>query len=112
MTAGSSYLRDAAAGAALLEKGNNMTMVTTRLSTSVDGFIAGADDSPEQPLGVGGDRLFKWLSDGDTPSRYYPSFKTSAVSAAFFDEAVGRVGAVIAGRRTCPGRGTPEFRTS
>jgi dihydrofolate reductase len=77
-----------------------MAKVVTAHSTSLDGFIAGADDSPEQPLGVGGDRLFTWFSDGDTPSRYYPGFKMSAVSAAFFDEGVGRVGAVIAGRRT------------
>src|SRR6266511_6387699 len=69
-----------------------MTMVATGLSTSVDGFIAGADDSSEQPSGIGGERLFNWLRDGDTPSRYYPSFKMSAVSAKFFDEAVGRVG--------------------
>jgi dihydrofolate reductase len=77
-----------------------MTKVVTAHSTSLDGFIAGADDGPGQPLGVGGDRLFKWFSDGDTPSRYYPGFKMSAVSAAFFDEGVGRVGAVISGRRT------------
>jgi dihydrofolate reductase len=77
-----------------------MTKVTVGLSTSLDGFIAGADDSPEQPLGVGGDRLFKWFGDGDTPSRYYPSFRMSAVSAEFFDEYAGRVGAIISGRRT------------
>jgi dihydrofolate reductase len=77
-----------------------MTKVLTALSTSLDGFIAGADDRPEQPLGVGGDRLFSWLFDGDTPSRFNPMFKMSAVSAAFFDEGVGRVGAVITGRRT------------
>jgi dihydrofolate reductase len=76
-----------------------MTIVTAH-STSLDGFIAGADDSPEQPLGVGGDRLFNWFSDGGTPSRYYPGFRMSAVSAAFFDEGVARIGAVIAGRRT------------
>jgi len=77
-----------------------MAKVVTAHSTSLDGCIAGADDSSEQPLGVGGDRLFTWFSDGDTPSRYYPGFKMSAVSAAFFDEGVGRVGAVIAGRHT------------
>jgi dihydrofolate reductase len=77
-----------------------MTKVVTAHSTSLDGCIAGADDSPEQPLGVGGDRLFTWFSDGDTPSRYYPGFKMSAVSAAFFDQGVSRVGAVITGRRT------------
>jgi dihydrofolate reductase len=77
-----------------------MTKIVTAHSTSLDGCIAGADDRPEQPLGVGGDRLFRWFSDGDTPSRYYPGFKMSAVSAAFFDEGVSGVGAVIAGRRT------------
>lgn len=77
-----------------------MTKVVAAHSTSLDGCIAGADDSPQQPLGTGGDRLFSWLRDGDTPSRYNPGFKMSAVSAAFFDEGVGRVGAVISGRRT------------
>lgn len=76
-------------------------MIGTALSTSLDGFIAGADDSPEQPLGVGGKGLFNWLSAGDRPSRYAPaSYKMSAPSAEFFDEGVGGVGAVIAGRRT------------
>ena len=77
-----------------------MTMIITGQSTSLDGFIAGADDGMEQPLGIDGDRLFRWFSDGDTPSRYYPSFRMSAASAAVFDEAAGRIGAVIGGRRT------------
>jgi dihydrofolate reductase len=77
-----------------------MTIVVTGHSTSLDGFIAGADDSPEQPLGVGGDRLFDWFRDSDTPSQYYPEVRMSAASAAFFDEYAGRVGAVITGRRT------------
>jgi dihydrofolate reductase len=77
-----------------------MTKIIAGVSTSLDGFIAGADDSPEQPLGVGGDRLFDWFTDGDTPSRYYPEFRMSAVSAALFDAFAARIGAVIAGRRT------------
>jgi dihydrofolate reductase len=77
-----------------------MTTVVTAHSTSIDGFLAGADDSPERPLGIGGERLFEWLTDGDTPSRYAPSLRMSAISAEFFDEGVGSVGAVIAGRRT------------
>src|SRR5262245_33902992 len=31
-----------------------MTRIITALATSLDGFIAGPDDSPEQPLGSGG----------------------------------------------------------
>jgi dihydrofolate reductase len=77
-----------------------MAVVMTGLSTSIDGFIAGEHDSPEQGLGVGGDPLFAWFGDGDTPSRHYPSFRMSAANAAYFDAQLDRVGAVIAGRRT------------
>jgi hypothetical protein len=37
-----------------------MTKGLTALSTSLDGFIAGADDSREQPLCVDGEALFRW----------------------------------------------------
>jgi dihydrofolate reductase len=74
--------------------------VGTALSTSLDGFIAGPDDSVEQPLGAGGARLFAWYSSGDTPSRHYDSFKLSPASAQVFDDAVDRIGAIVAGRRT------------
>ena len=77
-----------------------MAKVITGLSTSIDGFIAGAEDSPALPLGIGGERLFKWFSDGDTPSRFYPWMKMSALSAKFFDDHAASVGAVITGRRT------------
>jgi dihydrofolate reductase len=77
-----------------------MTSVMTGLSTSVDGFVAGPEDRVGRPLGVGGERLFEWLSDGDTPSRHYPAFKMSVASAKVFDGFADRVGAVISGRRT------------
>jgi len=77
-----------------------MARVFTALSTSLDGFIAGADDSQDQPLGKGGRRLFEWFSRGDTPSRYYPSFRLSPASAQVFDETAGRCGAIVTGRRT------------
>jgi dihydrofolate reductase len=77
-----------------------MTYVIAGHSTSLDGCIAGASDSPERPLGIGGEHLFDWFQDGDTPSRFYPEFRMSAASAAFFDDYADRVGAVITGRRT------------
>jgi hypothetical protein len=44
----------------------NMGKVSTGLSMSLDGFIAGPNYGPEQPLGEGGMRLFEWYSGGDT----------------------------------------------
>ena len=37
----------------------NVGKVFTELSVSLDGFVAGPNDSPELPLGEGGDRLFE-----------------------------------------------------
>jgi dihydrofolate reductase len=77
-----------------------MTKVFSALAVSVDGYITGPDPTPEQPLGLGGGRLFDWYSDGDTPSRVFPDFRLSPASAAVFDAVAGRVGAVVCGRKT------------
>ena len=70
------------------------------LAASVDGYITGPDPTPERALGIGGDQLFDWYRDGDTPSAQYPSFRLSAASAKVFDGLADRVGAVVAGRKT------------
>lgn len=41
-----------------------MGNVIVDLTMSLDGFIAGADDGPELPLGRGGERLFTWMGAG------------------------------------------------
>ncbi len=69
-----------------------MSVVQTAMSASLDGFIAGPGGAD-----VG---LHDWLTDGDTPSGLNPSFRLSKPSAEFFDEGVGTIGAVVAGRRT------------
>ena len=67
------------------------------MSMSVDGFITGPDDSLENGLGVSGDVLHAWLSDGGvSPESHRPS---SGPNAAVFDEML-ETGAVITGRRT------------
>jgi len=43
-----------------------MSKVVLELSMSLDGFIAGPNDSPDNGLGDGGDALFKWYSSRDT----------------------------------------------
>jgi dihydrofolate reductase len=74
--------------------------VIAAVAVSVDGFTAGPGDGPSQPLGLGGEQLFTWFEDGDTPGRFYPEMKMSAASASAFDGFIARIGAVITGRRT------------
>ena len=74
-------------------------------------FIAGSNDSADQPLGHGDMRLFDWYFDGDTPVRHYeaaaesrgvpsPPFKLSRGSAEVFDELIESGGAFVTGRQT------------
>jgi dihydrofolate reductase len=87
-----------------------MARVIVALTMSLDGFIAGSNDGPEQGLGEGGMRLFDWYFGGDTPIRQYqaaasrgvsvPPFKLAQRSAAVFEELIASGGAVVTGRRT------------
>jgi dihydrofolate reductase len=87
-----------------------MANVIVDLTVSLDGFIAGAHDGAENPLGDGGTRLFDWYFNGDTPSRSYqaaasrgvpvPPFKLSNSSAEVFEELLESTAAVVTGRRT------------
>jgi dihydrofolate reductase len=81
----------------------NMGKVILSISMSLDGFIAGANDGPENSLGDGGEHLFKWYSSGDT-AYTMPSgemtFRVSAASAAFLQQSMRTIGALVTGRRT------------
>lgn len=76
-----------------------MGKVLVGLSMSLDGYIAGRNDGPANPLGDGGGRLFDWWTAG--PERVGPDdrFKPPARSRAVVEE-MFRCGAVITGRRT------------
>ena len=80
-----------------------MGKVSTGLSMSLDGFIAGPNDGPERPLGEGGMRLFAWYAGGDTEYRLPGTemvFKVSLQSANLLREAHSKMGAFVTGRRT------------
>lgn len=58
------------------------------MSMSLDGFVTAAGISPEQPLGVGGERLHEWgFSDVDPQS------------SALLERTKQSIGAMITGRR-------------
>ena len=80
-----------------------MGKVSTGLSMSLDGFIAGPNDGPQSPLGEGGERLFAWYSEGDTEYRLPGTemvFEISPQSAELLREAHSKMGAFVTGRRT------------
>jgi len=80
-----------------------MGKVMIEISMSLDGFVAGPNDGPENPLGDKGEGLFYWYSGGDTvfnwPSGTMTS-KISAASAARFRKILPTIGVIVSGRRT------------
>jgi dihydrofolate reductase len=85
-----------------------MSKVRAHISVSVDGYVAGPNQSIEEPLGEGGERLHEWLVR-------LRSWREQAgmeggeegVSDDVFREAIANVGAEIMGRGKFgpPGRG-------
>ncbi|TDC57006.1 dihydrofolate reductase [Jiangella ureilytica] len=72
------------------------------MSMSLDGFITGPDDGPDNGLGTGGEQLHAWLFDGDHEARGgvgLPVIRTSAASLPVAQEMLA-TGAVLTGKRT------------
>jgi len=80
-----------------------MSKVRTHISVSLDGYVAGPNQSMEEPLGEGGESLHDWLV------QLKAGMEGGAVNAssAVIDEAYMNVGAEIMGRGKFgpPGRG-------
>lgn len=66
-----------------------MALIRLYMTVSLDGYVAGPQDSPDNPLGIGGFRLFNWLDRRNAPG---PSGQVYAEALA--------TRALIAGRRT------------
>jgi dihydrofolate reductase len=69
------------------------------MSMSLDGFIAGPNERPDNPLGDGGHRLHEWfLTDADADHKGVPG-RLAGVNGQVVDELM-TTGAVVAGRGT------------
>jgi dihydrofolate reductase len=77
--------------------------VVIEMSMSLDGFVAGPDDSMEHRLGTrGGEHVFDWLSSGSQPfpiGKRLP-LRPEGASRGVIAESYERFGAYVAGRRT------------
>lgn len=63
-----------------------MSIVVADISISLDGYIAAAGRTPDEPMGPGGERLHEWMASED--------------GKRLLGQYVGGLGVVIAGRRT------------
>jgi dihydrofolate reductase len=77
-----------------------MTKVLAGITTSVDGYVAGPDDRPGQGLGEGGERLHYWVFGGPWTYDNEPEGGASGEDAAWLQEVMSRLGAVVSGRST------------
>ncbi len=66
-----------------------MSVIRLDMTVSLDGFVAGPQDGTDEPMGVGGFRLFNWLDRRHDPDE----------NGQVFDEVMA-TRALISGRRT------------
>ncbi len=74
--------------------------VVVDITMSLDGFIAGPNDGPENPLGDGGERLHEWVYDlAAWREPHGLAGGETNRDSEIMDEAFKQTGAVVLGRR-------------
>ncbi|HEY2803578.1 MAG TPA: dihydrofolate reductase family protein [Actinomycetota bacterium] len=93
-----------------------MGIVRFQVAVSLDGFMAGPDQSVENPLGIGGEDLHSWMFELEVWQRFHGQ-EGGVVNAStqVVEEAQARVGAYVMGRNMFgggpgPWAGDPEWR--
>ena len=77
-----------------------MSLVRCQISISVDGFVAGPNQSLENPIGEGGLRLHEWaFATASWREQQGQTGGTPGVDSDVLDEVVQNVGAYIMGRK-------------
>ena len=91
-----------------------MGLVTCQISISLDGFVAGPNQSLENPLGEGGLRLHEWVfATSSWHRRQGEAGGTEGPDSEVLDEVAEGIGAYVMGRNMfAPGRGEwdPEWK--
>jgi len=77
-----------------------MGSITCHISISLDGFVAGPNQSLENPIGEGGMRLHQWVFEtASWREQHGESGGARTVDSEVLDDAVQNVGAYIMGRK-------------
>jgi len=76
-----------------------MSATVLYMSMSLDGFVAGPNERPDNGLGDGGERLHEWFLAGAPTEHGGVPGRPAGVNGAVMDEAMA-TGAVVAGRGT------------
>jgi dihydrofolate reductase len=83
-----------------------MSSVTCQITVSVDGYAAGPNQSPENPLGEGGERLHEWaLATEAWRGQHGREGGERSVDSEVIAEMTQGIGAYIMGRNMFGGRG-------
>jgi dihydrofolate reductase len=78
------------------------------ITVSLDGYVAGPNQTLEHPLGEGGERLHEWLYGlAAFRERHGGSGGDVSADSALLEEALERTGAVVMGRRMYSGGSGP-----
>jgi len=80
-------------------KGDAVSATVLYMSVSLDGFIAGPNERPDNGLGDGGERLHDWFLTGGAADAIEAARRVGGVNGKVMDEAMA-TGAVVAGRGT------------
>lgn len=85
-----------------------MSKLTFDLTMSLDGFIAGPNQTLEQPLGEGGERIHEWMVGlASFRERHGMDGGETTADSDVLDESVANTGAVLMGRRMFSGGAGP-----
>jgi dihydrofolate reductase len=90
-----------------------MSKLRFRISMSLDGYVAGPNQSIKEPLGVGGERLHDWVvALAEWQTMHGKSGGETNASSAVFQESFANLGATIMGRNMFGGHPGPWDATS
>jgi len=89
-----------------------MSQVTCQISMSLDGFVAGPDQSPDNPIGKGGMRLHEWAFATDSWREHHgEEGGDRSVDSEVIEKVVANDGAYIMGRKMFGGGDGPWDET-